>query len=50
MGFLTELCGLDGDYRPFLLLVVGYPAADAKVPDIRRKRLDEIASFISGSR
>lgn len=47
MGFLTDLCGLDGDFRPFLLLVVGYPAADAKVPDIRRKPLDEIASFIA---
>lgn len=26
----------------------GYPAADAKVPDIRRKALDEIASFDTG--
>ncbi len=46
MGFLNELCGLDSDHRPFLLLVVGYPAADAKVPDIQRKPLEEIASFI----
>ena len=49
MGFLTELCGLDSDYRPFLLLVVGYPAANAQVPDIQRKALGEIASFISDS-
>jgi iodotyrosine deiodinase len=49
LGFLNRFCGLDADYRPFLLLVVGYPAAGAKVPDIRRKPLDEIASFISGS-
>jgi iodotyrosine deiodinase len=31
--------------RPFLLLVVGYPAADAIVPDIERKPLEEIATF-----
>jgi hypothetical protein len=31
--------------RPFLLLVVGYPAEDAEVPDIDKKQLDEIASF-----
>ena len=47
MGFLNELCGLDSDYRPFLLLVVGYPAANAEVPDIQRKPLSEIASFIA---
>lgn len=46
MGFLNELCGVDSDHRAFLLLVAGYPAADAKVPDIRRKALDEIASFV----
>ncbi|MEP7276372.1 MAG: nitroreductase family protein [Betaproteobacteria bacterium] len=46
MGFLNEICGLDSDHRPFLLLVVGHPAADATVPDIRRKPLDQIASFI----
>ena len=46
MGFLNEICGLDTDHRPFLLLVVGYPATDAMVPDIRRKPLDQIATFI----
>lgn len=46
MAFLNKLCGLDNDHRPFLLLVVGYPAADAEVPDIQRKPLDQIASFI----
>jgi hypothetical protein len=28
--------------RPFLLLVVGCPAKDARVPDIKRKKLKEI--------
>ena len=46
MGFLTGLCGLDRDHRPFLLLVVGYPSADALVPDIQRKPLAQIATFI----
>jgi hypothetical protein len=46
MKFLNEILGRPKSERPFLLLVVGYPADDARVPDIRRKPLDEIASFI----
>jgi iodotyrosine deiodinase len=46
MGFLTQILGRPKDIeRPYLLLVVGYPAADASVPDIERKPLAEIASF-----
>jgi nitroreductase len=47
MKFLCEILGRPKDIeRPFLLLVVGYPAADAMVPDIRRKPLAEIADFV----
>ena len=47
MGFLTEILGRPKEMeRPFLLLVVGYPAADARVPDIVRKRLAQIATFL----
>jgi len=46
MNFLNEILGRPKNERPFLLLVVGYPAADAKVPDIKKKSLQEIASFI----
>jgi nitroreductase len=47
MGFLTEILGRPKDIeRPFLLLVVGYPAADATVPDIVRRPLGEIATFL----
>lgn len=46
MRFLNEILGRPASERPFLLLVVGYPADDATVPDIRRKSLDEFASFI----
>ena len=47
MKFLNRILGRPADVeRPFLLLVVGYPAEDARVPDIRRKPLGEIADFI----
>jgi hypothetical protein len=46
MNFLNELLDRPGNERPFLLLVVGYPAADAAVPDIIRKSLSEISSFV----
>jgi nitroreductase len=47
MGFLTEILGRPKDIeRPYMLLVVGYPAADAKVPDIVRKPLGAISTFI----
>jgi nitroreductase len=46
MSFLNEILGRPKNERPFLLLVVGYPAKDAKVPDIQKKKLEEIASFI----
>ena len=43
MGFLSELLGRPENERAFLVMPVGYPAADANVPDIRRKPLDAIA-------
>jgi iodotyrosine deiodinase len=46
MGFLNEILNRPKNERPFLLLVVGYPADDAKVPDIHRKSLGDYSSFI----
>ncbi len=46
MHFLSTILGRPDNERPFLLLVVGYPAADARVPDIQRKPLDAIATFV----
>ena len=46
MKFLNEILGRPTSERPFLLLVVGYPADDARVPDISRKHLDEFVSFV----
>lgn len=45
MGFLNDLLGRPANERPFLLLVVGYPAEGATVPRVTKKRLDEIATF-----
>ncbi|MGM0545602.1 MAG: nitroreductase family protein [Bacteroidota bacterium] len=46
MGFLNDILDRPENERPFLLLVVGYPKEDVKVPDISKKSLDEIATFI----
>ena len=46
MKFLNEILGRPKSERPFLLLVAGYPADDAEVPDIQRKALDEFTSWI----
>ena len=45
MGFLKEILGRPENERPFLLIPVGYPAADAEVPDLTKKTLEEIAVF-----
>jgi nitroreductase len=46
MGFLNEILGRPARERPFLILVVGYPADGATVPDITKKPLEAIATFI----
>lgn len=45
MKFLNEIMHRPKSERPFVLLVVGYPADGAVVPDISKKSLSEIASF-----
>lgn len=46
MGFLNEILGRPPNERPFLILVAGYPADDARVPRITKKPLDDIATFV----
>jgi iodotyrosine deiodinase len=46
MGFLNGILQRPANEKPYLLLVVGYPADDATVPDIGKKPLGEIATFI----
>jgi nitroreductase len=41
MGFLSAILGRPKNEKPYLLIPVGYPAPDAVVPDITKKRLDE---------
>jgi iodotyrosine deiodinase len=47
MTFLNQLCGRPASEKPFLLLVVGYPAEGATVPlaALDKKPLDQIAEF-----
>ena len=48
MKFLNEIVGRPAHERPFLVLVVGYPAEDAEVPlfATRKKSLEQIATFV----
>jgi iodotyrosine deiodinase len=42
MGFLSAILGRGKHERPYILFPIGHPASDAKVPDLRRKALEEI--------
>lgn len=46
MGFLNEILGRPSNERPFLLLVVGYPAEDALVPELAKKDLPRIVTYV----
>lgn len=45
MAFLNDILERPKNERPFLLLVTGYPAKDAKVPDLRRKPLEDFVTY-----
>ncbi len=45
MNFLKKILNRPENESPYLLIPVGYGADDAMVPDINRKKLDEIAVF-----
>jgi nitroreductase len=47
MGFLNKILKRPAQEKAFLLLVVGHPAGKALVPEIERKPLEEIASFVT---
>ena len=42
MGFLASILDRPKNEKPFLLIPVGYPAPDAVVPTISKKRLEDI--------
>ena len=45
MGFLREILGRPEHEHAMLLLPVGYPADNARVPNLKRKRLEEVSEF-----
>lgn len=49
MSFLTEMCGRPENEKPIILLVVGYPAENVRVPAIERKPTDQITTWIEKS-
>jgi len=46
MGFLRKILGRGTNERPFLVLVAGYPGEGVKVPQLERKALEGIATFM----
>lgn len=49
MKFLNRLLDRPKTERPYMLIVTGYPASDARVPVIAKEPLDNIATFLPGS-
>lgn len=45
MGFLREILGRPKNERATMIVVAGYPAADARVPVLTKKPFAEVASF-----
>ena len=46
MKFLNDILGRPQTEKPFLVLVVGYPAENAMVPDIVKKGLKEVTTYL----
>ena len=46
MNFLNRLLNRPINERPFLILVVGYPAEDAQIPVISKKSIKDIATYL----
>lgn len=48
MGFLNDICGRPPTEKPYILLVVGYPADGATIPAhaLEKRPLEEIATFL----
>lgn len=45
MNFLQKILNRPENERAFLLIPVGYPAADIQVPNIERKKADEVVVY-----
>jgi nitroreductase len=47
MNFLSRILGRPENEKPYILFPIGYPAADAQVPDLRRKPLEDVAVWFA---
>jgi iodotyrosine deiodinase len=47
MNFISKALNRPENEKPYLLLPIGYPAANCVVPNIERKKLNEIAIYYS---
>lgn len=45
MGFISKVLGRPENEKPYLLLPIGYPSKECSVPNLKRKKLNEIAFF-----
>ncbi|MEO8232945.1 MAG: nitroreductase family protein [Ignavibacteriota bacterium] len=46
MKFLNDILGRPQNEKPFLILVVGYPEENAMVPDLVKKNLYEVTTYL----
>ncbi len=49
MNFLQKILKRPENERPFLLIPVGYPAEDARVPDLQRKPAERVIAWYEGA-
>ncbi len=47
MAFLREMLNRPENERPFVVLVSGYPAEGATVPNLKKKPLSEVTTFVT---
>jgi iodotyrosine deiodinase len=45
MGFLRDILRRPANERPYLLIPVGHPAHDARVPDLSKKPVDDVMQW-----
>ena len=46
MGFLEKICRRPKNERAYLLIPIGYPKDDTKIPDLRKKEYNKYAEII----
>jgi iodotyrosine deiodinase len=49
MGFLSQLLNRPPNEKPYILFPVGYPAQGTMVPDLKRKRFEDVVQLNDGT-